>query len=182
MATYLPDSYYPTGYWVPYWPTGGTAAAPAPGGPSRSATVAIVTRTGGTMGIVIIWMLGPDFDGATLAAKLYGVNGVAATGQLTAGFYERLGNSGVFAQYLDIVDTFYGWADVYEASDPSEVLLSVPIGEAAVDVNVTVDSGTTSGSGGTSGSGSGSSTVVVPGVADEEFPVAPPYLYHRRIG
>lgn len=83
--------------------------------------------------------LGELYTGVTLRGQLYDSSDSTVGSEITGAFYERAGNKGLFAYTLVTPDKHQGWCDVYVDGDSGNVIATIPINPAEVDLNALAD-------------------------------------------
>ena len=83
--------------------------------------------------------LGEAYTGVTLNAQLYDSSNSTVGSAITTGFYERSGGKGIYTFTMSVPDGHQGWFDVYVNGASSDILATLPINPAEVDLNALAD-------------------------------------------
>lgn len=83
--------------------------------------------------------LGEAYTGATLNAQLYDSSNSTVGSAITTGFYERDGGKGIYTFTLAVPDAHQGWCDIYVDGASSNVLATIPINPAELELAAIAD-------------------------------------------
>lgn len=80
-----------------------------------------------------VYSLPSTYASSSLRAQLYDSNNNAVGGEISTGFYKRMGSTTIFAHALTVPDSHVGWCDVYVAGSSSVIIACIPINPQEVE-------------------------------------------------